>query len=58
MAKVIVQNYPHLLPESIAIFQFTPPDDFHPFLAVFTPFQEAQPHPYTSAKLLLNLFCH
>ena len=31
MAKVIVQNYPHLLPESIALFQFTPLDNFTPF---------------------------
>lgn len=58
MAKVIGQNYPHLLPESIAIFQFTPPDDFYPILAVFTPFLEEQPHLYTSAKLLLILFRH
>lgn len=58
MAKVIGQNYPHLLPKSIAIFQFTPPDDFYPILAVFTPFLDAQPQPYTLAKLLLILFRH
>lgn len=58
MAKVITQYYPHLLPKSIAIFQFIPPDDFYPILAVFTPFLEAQPQPYTLAKLLLILFRH
>lgn len=32
IAKVIVQNYPHLLPESITLICFTPLGNFHPFL--------------------------
>ena len=58
MAKVITQNHPRLLPESIKLIWFTPPGKFHPFLAVFTPFRKAQPQPYTLAKLLLILFRH
>lgn len=40
MAKVITQNYPHLLPESIKLICFTPPGNFPPFRG-FHPFSES-----------------